>query len=105
MIGDPANGNRYTYTGDDPINNIDPSGMCDGFFGCAAAVAGHVLIVATEAVSCYVFGSLGFALGGAVGFSAGGPFGSAIGGTLGFAGGCATGIAFVQARSPNPRLY
>jgi len=24
VIGDPANGNRYTYTGDDPINNIDP---------------------------------------------------------------------------------
>ena len=38
VIGDPANGNRYTYTGDDPINNIDPSGMCSGFFGCAAAV-------------------------------------------------------------------
>ncbi len=27
MIGDPANGNRYTYTGDDPINNVDPTGQ------------------------------------------------------------------------------
>ena len=24
---DPANANRYAYAGDDPINNIDPSGM------------------------------------------------------------------------------
>jgi len=33
MIGDPANGNRYTYTGDDPINNIDPSGQGFCFLG------------------------------------------------------------------------
>lgn len=25
-IGDPSNGNRYAYAGDDPINNTDPSG-------------------------------------------------------------------------------
>ncbi|TDD82759.1 RHS repeat-associated core domain-containing protein [Actinomadura rubrisoli] len=25
-IGNPQNGNRYTYAGDDPINNVDPSG-------------------------------------------------------------------------------
>jgi len=24
IIGDPANGNRYTYTGDDLLNNTDP---------------------------------------------------------------------------------
>jgi len=32
-IGDPANGNRYTYTGDDPVINTDPGGRqtcCSG---------------------------------------------------------------------------
>jgi len=38
-IGDLNQADRYTYTGDDPVNNIDPSGMCDGFFGCAEAAA------------------------------------------------------------------
>ena len=45
IIGDPANGNRYTYTGDDPINNIDPTGRFLGIgdpFGCAFAIAGLV---------------------------------------------------------------
>jgi len=86
VIGDPANGNRYTYTGDDPINNVDPSGMCDGFFGCA----GSVLTTAAE------FGGVAGVIGGAIGCTiAGGPFdppgctlfggaGAAIGSTFGF---------------------
>jgi len=28
VIGDPANGNRYAYTGDDPINNISTPAEC-----------------------------------------------------------------------------
>jgi len=38
VIGDPANADRYTWAAGDPVNNVDPSGMCSGFFGCAAAV-------------------------------------------------------------------
>ncbi len=55
MIGDPANGNRYTYTGDDPVNNVDPTGMCDGFFGCASAAAsavGNALSSAGSTAGC-----------------------------------------------------
>lgn len=26
-LGDPTQGNRYTYAGGDPINNVDPSGL------------------------------------------------------------------------------
>ncbi len=45
MIGDPANGNRYTYTGDDPINNTDPTGLD---ISCGAATtAGTVAGFAT----------------------------------------------------------
>ncbi|WP_371790423.1 RHS repeat-associated core domain-containing protein [Streptomyces sp. NBC_01471] len=29
FLANPANGNRYAYAGDDPINNTDPTGMFD----------------------------------------------------------------------------
>ena len=28
---DPANANRYAYAGDDPINNLDPTGLVSGY--------------------------------------------------------------------------
>lgn len=34
--GNPAYFNRYTYTANDPINNIDPNGQCYNRFGQAA---------------------------------------------------------------------
>lgn len=41
---DPANANRYAYTGDDPINNLDPTGKVLGL-GCAAGIAFGVGLV------------------------------------------------------------
>ena len=40
-LDNPANGNRYAYAGDDPANNIDPSGygLIAGLIGIAAAVS------------------------------------------------------------------
>ncbi len=49
VIGEPAKGNRYTSTGDDPVNNIDPSGQ-GGFFCTSGADVGF-LPAAVRAVS------------------------------------------------------
>jgi hypothetical protein len=47
-LANPANGNRYTYVGGDPINYSDASGMCG--FGCwTGIVAGTVGLGATVA--------------------------------------------------------
>ena len=39
---DPANANRYAYAGDDPINNLDPSGTYNTARGAAAFLAGLI---------------------------------------------------------------
>ncbi len=54
-IGDPANGNRYTYTGDDPVNNIDPSGQLT----TAEKVAVGIIVVGASRRSQEVLDSLG----------------------------------------------
>ena len=68
IIGDPANGNRYTYTGDDPTNNIDPSGQLS-LTDVAGFVAGVVVSVLCEAgsaglgtVGCAVVGGISVVL-------------------------------------------
>ena len=70
IIGDPANGNRYTYTytGDDPVNNIDPSGQLS-LTDVAGFVAGVVVSVLCEAgsaglgtVGCAVVGGISVVL-------------------------------------------
>jgi len=48
VIGDPANGNRYTYTGDDPVNNIDPSGLDPCSYSVFNAIANAFCLVANE---------------------------------------------------------
>ena len=53
IIGDPANGNRYTYTGDDPVNNVDPKGQFSlqafGLALVAYALEGTCVIAVSEA--------------------------------------------------------
>ena len=43
---DPANANRYAYAGDDPINNLDPTGLFNltrtAVVGVAAGVGGLI---------------------------------------------------------------
>ena len=64
IIGDPANGNRYTYTGDDPTNNIDPSGQLS-LNDVAGFVAGVVVGVLCEAGSAGL-GTVGCAVVGGI---------------------------------------
>jgi len=46
-LATPANGNRYTYTpGDDPINNIDPTGL---FWRCGSFLLTLIGFVAHSA--------------------------------------------------------
>ena len=49
IIGDPANGNRFTYTGDDLLNNTEPRGT--DIFGAIAAVSSIV------ACGCFFVGA------------------------------------------------
>ena len=53
IIGDPANGNRYTYTGDDPTNNVDPSGKslgCDLLAGETSLFTGVSLATGVASI-------------------------------------------------------
>ncbi|MFM9921251.1 RHS repeat domain-containing protein [Lacisediminihabitans sp. H27-G8] len=66
---DPANANRYAYAGDDPINNLDPSGRLSacgafgavlGIFGGVAAIVGAIaLTIVTEGTAAaLIFGAI-----------------------------------------------
>ncbi len=47
ILNNPARGNRYAYAGDNPINNIDPSGQFS--FGEAVSDVGNVIGLASAA--------------------------------------------------------
>lgn len=47
FLADPANGNRYAYAGDDPVNNIDPTG--ESWFSDALDWTGRIV---SDAVGC-----------------------------------------------------
>ncbi|WP_371790433.1 hypothetical protein OG285_06145 [Streptomyces sp. NBC_01471] len=87
FIADPANGNRYAYAGDDPINNFDPTGMFDfdsalstlsSFItvgGGAGAVGGCVIAgVFTDGIGCPAGAIAGAGYGVGVGFVGGLPY-------------------------------
>jgi len=89
-LGDLNQADRYTYTGGDPVNNIDPGGFCvfcsivGGFVTAGVAVS---IIPATTLA------------GGVIGLSVG-PEGAAVGGALGAAaGGFASACAGATASS------
>lgn len=42
-IGDPSEGNRYTYAGDDPVNNVDSSGAFWEEVGCAVGAVANAV--------------------------------------------------------------
>ncbi len=53
---DPTNGNRYAYTGDDPINGVDPSGrgslgscIKTGTYGAGSVISGGFAVGTIEA--------------------------------------------------------
>ena len=60
----PWRGNRYTYTGDDPVNNIDPAGQLS-LTDVAGFVAGVVVSVLCEAWSAGL-GTVGCAIVGGI---------------------------------------
>jgi RHS repeat-associated protein len=66
-IGNPATVNRYAYAAGDPIDNIDPTGMCS--FGCiVSTVTTGILSGGAAAAACVATAGLGCAaaVGGAV---------------------------------------
>lgn len=75
LIGDPRRGNRYAYAGDNPVNNIDPTGMEDdalfdfvdyaGTFGGLGAIAGGIAGCAIAALPTAGAGCPGGAVAGA----------------------------------------
>ncbi|WP_433269244.1 RHS repeat-associated core domain-containing protein [Micromonospora vinacea] len=73
FIGDPQKGNRYAYSGCNPVNYIDPTGMLfTPEFNCAVASIGFVIAVGTLTAATFGFGSflaagIGYGIG-AVGF-------------------------------------
>jgi len=60
---DPANANRYTYVGDDPINRIDPTGA--SCLGSSFLLGGSLLLSGVADVAAFASG--GLAIVGAVG--------------------------------------
>ncbi|MEU8115273.1 RHS repeat-associated core domain-containing protein [Micromonospora sp. NPDC048947] len=82
-IGDPAHGNRYAYAGDNPTNNLDPTGMSalgdfmghvDGFMGFGAVVGtigGCALGALAFGVGCLAGAEVGAMIGGVIGLGVG----------------------------------
>ena len=69
ILGDPANGNRYSYAADNPVTNTDPTGnsvsTCLGFFGAnLLALASLAAVPVTGGASAVVLVAL--AAGGSV---------------------------------------
>ena len=54
-VSDSTQANRYTYTGDDPVNYVDPSGT--SVFGDVLTVIGFGLAVAGVLVSAPIWSS------------------------------------------------
>jgi len=94
VIGDPANGNRYTYTGDDPINNVDPTGQ--------SCIGVDFFVVDAGYCSDSNYGGSGFYGGVGVGVKAGVDF-YAGAPTSGFTDSCALvgGVGAVVSGSPS----
>lgn len=77
---------RYTYTGDDPINNISPSGRCSGLFECAGrgAVIGTVVgAIIGGVVGGVATGGIGVGVGAFNGGGEGAVTGTVIGAVVG----------------------
>ena len=93
-LANPRQGNKYAYAGDDPINNIDPSGQ--GFFDVLNGVV-QVFNDAVDASQNYIIScndtGISAAIAGAVaGAILGEGVGAAPGAAAAYVGGCASGI-------------
>ena len=71
-LADPANGNRYTYAGDDPINNVDPAGA--SFFGDALQVGSLVVAGAGIAAAPFSAGASLALTGASIGLGTAGTY-------------------------------
>jgi len=85
---DPANANRYTYVGGDPINGTDPTGLCSGVYDCGGK-GGYIGTLAGGVVGGLVgglaSGGIGAIPGAALGAGEGAFAGAVIGGVVGLA--------------------
>ena len=93
-LANPRQGNKYAYAGDDPINNIDPSGQ--GFLDVLNGVV-QVFNDAVDASQNYIIScndtAISAAIAGAVaGAILGEGVGAAPGAAAAYVGGCASGI-------------